>query len=316
MRVPAVVAFVGVIFAACGAGVAPTGSADGGSPEPSPFVGVSPSTQVAEPSPTAPLPTGLLPTPLQPETVLVNSAVRVAVPELNVRERPSLASKKLGVVTPDNVMFLSGSAPVIADGYVWYSGGVVSATGKLPPLLEYLGDGEPLHGWIAVAKGATQFVERLAPRCPSTIDLLNVSAMLGAERLACFGSNTIVLEGVFGCNGCGGQEPGTFEPAWLASPLTFAFLSVDPSKGTGHIVLRFPPAGPPEPAVASIIRVRGHFDDERASDCAIALPVPAASFETDLAPMDPAVARVLCRQEFVVESYEIIGTDPNFPSGA
>jgi hypothetical protein len=301
---------IGLLAAALASCAAPSGGAS----EP-PATGtvagsVAPSSNaspVGQVEPTGPAPSAIHSTPLPAEALLMNSAVRIAVSELNVREEPSLASKKVGIVTPDNVMSLTGAAPVQADGFTWYLGRVVSETGELPALPEALV--QQLSGWIAVAKGESAYVTPLAPRCPSAVDLVNVSAMLPAERLACFGRNSLSLEGVFGCNGCGGVTVGTYTPAWLITPLAGGPLSIDPSVSLGDIWMRFPPEGPPAPEAASIVRVAGHFDDERARDCTIAEPLgPTPS----LTPVAADAARLLCRQEFVLETYEILGTDPDF----
>jgi hypothetical protein len=81
------------------------------------------------------------------------------------------------------------------------------------------------------------------------------------------------------------------------------------------IRLRFRPSGPTKPAQGSIIRVRGHFRDDAAANCSLATSYPWERFDDDPAIHDVAVtvARHLCRQEFVVDSYDVLGTDPNFP---
>ena len=260
-------------------------------------------------------------TPRPAESALVGAAVRPTVAELNVREVPSISSKSLGIVTPDEVLVVRGLQSFEVDGYTWVRATVVSAIGRLPELPDMLpGEGEPLAGWIAIARGATTYVERLAPRCPSAIDLWTIAAMLDSELLACFGDETIVLEAVFGCGGCGGYAPGSMEPAWLAHPygLTFGILSVAPLTRDrwAALVGHAPPEGPTAPPVGSIIRVRGHFDDARAGECRITLPMPwDRSDNPELFPVAQANATLYCRQRFVVESYEILGTDPDFPYG-
>jgi hypothetical protein len=144
--------------------------------------------------------------------------------------------------------------------------------------------------------------------------------MLESELLACFGDNSIVLEAVFGCGGCGGYIPATYEPTWLGHPYGFGFglLSVAPlSAGRwGALVGHAPPSGPAAPPQGSIIRVRGHFDDKRATECEIALPLPGDTSDPPaLVPVDKPSATLYCRQRFVVESYEILGTDPDFVLG-
>ena len=73
--------------------------------------------------------------------------------------------------------------------------------------------------------------------------------------------------------------------------------------------LRFSPASQLDyPSVAgSILRVTGHFSDPAATTCVIR---GVGYLESDL----PAESAELhCREAFVVEGYEVIGSDPEFP---
>ena len=62
----------------------------------------------------------------------------------------------------------------------------------------------------------------------------------------------------------------------------------------------------------SIVRVTGHFSDPASTTCVLngadwstGEPLPAAG-------PDPRIAELYCREQFVVDAYEIIGTDPDF----
>ena len=90
------------------------------------------------------------------------------------------------------------------------------------------------------------------------------------ERLACYGDRSITLEGVLGCGGCGGAVPGIFEPEWLASPMNYDLLSVDPSEHLGPFMTYWSPDGPERPDAGSIVRITGHFDDPAAEGCRVA----------------------------------------------
>jgi hypothetical protein len=306
---------IGVILLLVAGCVSP--GASGGSPHAaassSPdFAGASPSNAATSPSPTQqPLPTLPPEAPSVPETqsLLLGAAVRVDVAELNVRELPSQDARRVGTVTPDNVIVVSNDPPIEADGYTWYNGTVVSANGTLPALgTDFRGDAE-LGGWFAAARGTTEYVRFVAPRCPDVIDLRTVSGMLPAETLACFGDRSLVLEGTVGWGEVSGYFVGEFSPGWLADPFNGALLTSDlRSETRGLIVLHFPPEGPAQPPDGSVIEVRGHFNDHRAERCEI------AAWWDDretFVPYDPAVAELLCRQRFVVDSHEITGTSPD-----
>ncbi|MCA1571595.1 MAG: hypothetical protein LC798_14995 [Chloroflexi bacterium] len=113
---------------------------------------------------------------------------------------------------------------------------------------------------------------------------------------------------MFGCGGCAEEVRGTFDPAWLAMPRPGDFLSVAPRERFGPLDLRFPPDGPGRPEPGSIIRVVGHFDDPAARGCTVQ---PQDSAE----PVMPEVAELHCREQFVVEAIEVLGTDEDFPGG-
>ncbi len=233
---------------------------------------------------------------------------RVIIDALNIRLGPGLDTNLVETAGRGEILVVNGGSefgPRMADGYTWYPV-VVLGISDVPafdaPVL-----GGTMRGWAALGTDDAAFVEGVAPRCvdgdPSLIDIQN---MLPWERVSCFGDRSITLEGVYGCGGCGGSLPGRYEPYWLASPMYYEFLSVDPSKFVGPTRLRFGPESPDQPAVGSIIRVTGHFNDPLSSSCEIATGVEEIA-------VDPAVAELHCRAEFVVESIEVIGFDEDFP---
>jgi hypothetical protein len=251
--------------------------------------------------------------------LLVGRAVRVTVAELNVRARPSTSARVVGTVRADHVLAVSQLPPVDSAGYLWYHGLAVSIDGKLPPLPHNPADRHVgFGGWFAAMKGSTPYVAPLPPRCPETVDLENVGAMLGAEQLACFGNQSIEFEGTYGCPPCSPMFSGEFEPKWLADPAIHNLVSeVGASLQGSSLRVRFRPGAAGAPSDGSIIRIRGHFDDPAAGDCSMSMPDPWSEFmESDPMEFDPvpaAVARLWCRQMFVVESYDVIGTDPSLP---
>jgi hypothetical protein len=201
-----------------------------------------------------------------------------------------------------------GAGPVQRNGYAWYP--VVKlqtgdADGDLPalPTRPVLIGTEAEVGWVATSDGATTYVKSLPPRCPGTVNLINVSGMLGWERLACLGG-AIVLEGTYGCPACGAEATGDFDPIWLNYPQPLEFLSVDAPADIGPLALRFPPGGPGNPPNGSIIRVTAHVDDPASTGCSITIG--------DEAPVPPSTAVAYCRQQVVVDAIEVLGMDDDF----
>ncbi len=69
-----------------------------------------------------------------------------------------------------------------------------------------------------------------------------------------------------------------------------------------------PDSGLEIPADGSIVRVTGHYSDPASTTCSM------ATFDGELAiAVDPRTAELYCREQFVVDSFEVIGTDADFP---
>ena len=246
-----------------------------------------------------------------PAPLLVGAAVRVTVDELNLRARPDTSAKITGSVMKGWLLAVTSMPPVEADGYIWYQGRL-ARTSAVPPILPtpILELGDPPGGYFAASKGATPYVTPIAARCPSVIDVINVLGMLPAERLECFTDDTIEVEGSYGCANCISHIFGDYEPSWLADPNNTDLLWADPMHGLA-LRLRFPPAGPERPDEGHLIRFRGHFGDAAAGTCSIEMDYWwDDDIENHVVP--DVVARMLCRQEFVVDSYEVIGPDPRW----
>lgn len=80
------------------------------------------------------------------------------------------------------------------------------------------------------------------------------------------------------------------------------------SGASSRLVLHFAPqSGLEPPPNASIVRVTGHFNDPASTTCVIAAPDHELSD-----PIDPPTAELYCRERFVVDGYEVIGSDPDF----
>ena len=204
--------------------------------------------------------------------------------------------------------------PFEESGFTWYPVGVLGLEELPAP------GGEPIEivdrGWVAIGDGETEWLELLAPRCTDDEPTLqHLSSLTEWERLACYGDRQLTFEGVLGCPGCGGLYPGTFTPEWLAFPSYSDPISVEPQDAIGPMDLHWSPDGQERPntdGVAPILRVTGHFDDPAAEGCSIVfMGGPASGIEES--EVDPAISELFCRTNFVVESYEVIGEDEDFP---
>ena len=133
--------------------------------------------------------------------------------------------------------------------------------------------------------------------------------MLPAERLACFPA-PITLTGTFGCGGCGGDGGPIVEPGWLATQFGGANLRVRWGDEFEYqpVGMFFKPGGPAEPPEGSIVKVTVHVDDPAAGTCSFVWGMDEPPFTV---PTEFAVP--YCRERFVVDSYEIVGTDPKYP---
>ncbi len=250
------------------------------------------------------------------DVVPAGSLVRVTADGLRIRSGPSTDFDVLGVVNAGDILFVpAGSWGVdTVDDLAWY--GIAHAPGYAGWPVEP-DRSERVDGSVALRSGAEWFVELLPPECPQEASpaLDVVVTMTPFERVACLGNRTLTFEGTFGCPFCDGlASPITYDPGWLAAP-DFGFNGLAHSWDIyppfpSSITLATPPdtEGPGADARGRIIRVTGHFDDDRAAGCVIT-PDPAEY--GDRAP-HPEWVEWYCRQKFVVESWESIGTDPDY----
>lgn len=289
----------------------PTGAAPSSMPSVAPSPGPSETAQEPPGEDCPSRPAEGLPT----VAIVPGSAVKVVVAELNLREGPCTAARKLSTLEKGQILIVWDQpyGPVSAGGYTWYPAVVFPHTeeGELPPLpASPFPDGtDNLFGWFAADDGVQPFVRPMAARCPANVDLENVVGMLPAERVACF-DGQIVIEGTFGCGGCGGTGGPLGKPVWLAD--TFEFLNIRVS-WTGDLAnrpvgLHFKPSGPDVPAEGSIIRATLHVDDAVSQKCSFVWGIEDPAFTV---PDYYAVA--WCRERLVVDSYEILGTDADYP---
>lgn len=255
----------------------------------------------------------------RPSDVLpLGSELRVTADSLRIRQGPGVERPITGVVNAGDLLFLTGVenprlAPITADGFAWYPVAFMPGYSGWP--IEPADSDGRVVGWIAAESASESFVELVVPQCPDSVsDLAAVVALTPYERVACFGDETLTLEGTYGCPFCDSlTQPYVTDPAWLAEWTLYLDMLV-PSWGEyppfpGSIVMATPPDVEPigPDRRGSVLRVTGHFDDPRSADCSIT-PEPAAGADP---PHEEAV-EWYCRERFVVESWEAIGTDPAY----
>jgi hypothetical protein len=257
-----------------------------------------------------------------PEGILpVGSTVEVAADGLRLREEPTTGAAEVATLAAGEVLYLfSGPTdlgPVEADGYSWYLAMYTPGYRDWPLNPPGSGDGpsgDPrLSGWFAANAGSEAYVELLPARCPVSTDIDGLYAATAWERLACLGEQQLTVEGTYGCSGCGGLAPGSFEPDWLAAPNFHIFTPswADLPPVVEQMVLHVPPdvAELGSEQAGSVLRVTGHFNDPRSTECAI------TAGEGGEVPANDLAAEWYCRLGFVVESWEVVGTDPDWQGG-
>jgi hypothetical protein len=280
----------------------------------------SASAAVATPSP-SPIPTATPPTPSStpeatpaasqatgfeaPDGILPpNSIVVVVVDALQLRDGPGLSAAVTGLgVAGERYKVAGWFGPVVADGLDWY---------RLGPAI-----GGDLDAWAAVGSGADAYLEVVPPTCPVDPDF---EALLSVDnewdRLACFGGRSWTLEGTFSCGVCDGTMAGDFEPFWLAWPLGGSFLwaeyptgsGPDYQAGIGPLLMRTPDdSGVELPVPGSIVRVTGHFSDPASATCTVVTFIGEQATA-----VDQRTAELNCREQFVIDTLEVIGTDPTY----
>ncbi|HEX2766813.1 MAG TPA: hypothetical protein VHR55_09295 [Candidatus Limnocylindria bacterium] len=285
------------------------------SDEPSPSAAAEPSEQghADYRDPVVPAPDGVLPG---------GGIVRVTADALRVREQPTTGAAEQDIVNTGDLMVVGPTSrypnfgPFENEDYTWYPVAVIDASDLPAP------GGDPLEygavGWVAVGDGEQDWVELLDPRCTDDEPTLqHLASLTEWERLACYGNQPLTVEGILGCGGCGGFVPGTWTPEWIATPQNTDLFSVEPQVRIGPMALTWSPDGPERPdtnGVAPILRVTGHFDDPAAAGCSLTFSFDPLGAERET-PVHAATAEVWCRTKFVVETFEIIGEDEDFPFG-
>jgi hypothetical protein len=245
---------------------------------------------VDEPSATgAPAPgpsTGLLP----------HAVAQVIDTDLVIRTAPGVGpgSEMYPVLLDPPTLLYITDGPVSADGYDWYE--------VMPSGVDYLPTGYPLSGWVAAGgKDGAPWIGTAEIDCPSAADLLALVGLSDAATIACYGSDTLILEGVFdGCHPGSPEGPGA--PSWLWSQRCVvipAGLHTDVLPNPGTLAVRFEAhLGLREDQVGQTVRVTGHFDHTAAREC---------TYQDEIA-ADSEYAVLPCRAQFVADSAAVLDT--------
>ncbi len=196
-----------------------------------------------------------------------------------VRELP--AGTEL-VITADLNAAGSGGpifGPVAAGGMTWF---------PVYPVDEVVD-----VGWVGAPSEAAFKVAE--PTCPasSSPSLPELAALTPGERLVCFGGTSITLSGPVAVSGIGGAVGGTWEPAWLASPIRTHIGDADQIRISVSPDVTLPEG----PDTLAQLEISGHFDDPAAADC----QVTAAGA---VAPEDAEAVSLYCRTVFVLTSFK------------
>ncbi len=278
-----------------------------------------PTASTAAPSPTAsnsadpqtPVPTADQATALgvPPGLLPAGSVVVTTGDGIRIREEPSTSAQIVATMAAGDAVYVEATinaGPVSADGYDWYR--VAYAGGEdiwpwqdvIPPEATTY-----VTGWMAAGSATERFVKLADVVCPSEPIRLSVLAfeLTYWGRLVCLRDTPITIEGTFGCDGCGGATPGA-SPTWLADLTQHA-----PIAGRYRYYPFVRVAVPPDltaPADRDIVRATLHVDDPAAAGCSYT-PDPGSSPPPLL--VDAAAVEILCREQLVLESFEVIGTD-------
>lgn len=225
------------------------------------------------------------PEPFPPDTV-----VQVTTTDLVIRSTPGIntASDMLEprLNAPQLLYVVDG--PVAADGYQWYLVAMF--------WMDHLPHGQETSGWVARgSRDGEPWIAATTLDCPDpTLDAL--AGMRAVARLACYGGQTLTLEGNDG--GCFQADPVAISPGWLTA--SGCGLNPDGYKegvvpGTGSLIVRQSPAmvwNGYQPGSVERVIVTGHFDDPAARTCSA---VPLLGSDEQI----PELLVLNCRTEFV-----------------
>jgi hypothetical protein len=156
----------------------------------------------------------------------------------------------------DRLLILDG--PINAGGTSWYR-------------VEWRGNStyDGIPGWLPSTFQGHPAVAPVAPRCPSEVtDVVDLTALHPAERLSCFGAQSITLGPVMLTDLPGRTAGAAGFPAWLADEATVGMYGRDGLDGVDPpMLVRADPSAVETLPLGQWVAVTGHLDDPAASTC-------------------------------------------------
>lgn len=242
------------------------------------------------------------PSPTPPAEALAPDAVaEVITTALVVRTLPEIsdASEILEPYLDAPTLLYIVDGPVSANGYEWY---------RVQPFgihyLDFMAQ-EPPFGWVAAgSREGEEWIELATIECPEpTLD--GIRAMSDTARLACYGGEELVLDGVF--YGCFVADPAVGTPEWFFQT-GCGIVPDEYEAGTvpdpGGLRLRFAhDPGLPHNDPGALVRVTGHFDDPAARTCRSVDMSGDGGGAPEPMTIDEAI--LYCRSEFVLSDVQV-----------
>jgi hypothetical protein len=229
---------------------------------------------------------GLAIWPMLPEPIRTDAVAEVVTNDLVVRTAPGTDASTSQILTPalnaPQLLYVV-DGPVAADGHDWY---------LVQPFAGYPVPNPPEpSGWLAAGgQDGEPWVAPARLACPPADDLYAISHVSDLTRLACYGSERLVLGGTF--DGCSTRDPVTVSPDSLAHAVcTLLPDPYDPDvvPGLRPLVIWVDDA-PGGIERGQLVRVEGHFDDPVAQRC---------TSESGVGPVQiPELVVLACRTQF------------------
>lgn len=182
--------------------------------------------------------------------------------------------------------------PLVHAGTDWYL--VDLARGSSSPNAEL--------AWIPATDAGRPLIEVMEPRCPgSEPAIVDLTRMIPAEWLLCFGSRELVLQPTTLTRVDPSDVYVGGTPEWLAAdPAWRLFGSSGPDGVEPALAVAIDASMGDNVPMGEWLMVRGHFDDGASTSCRRS--VDAGRFDET-----PAVQVLRCRERFVITSFEVVG---------